>query len=201
MSKSQKETEPAEIIKDEQERKPFNPCARAASVVDDYYKHLAASKVNHLASCHPRPEECGCEVLKFPHAEPYISVSWGDSKCDCMETNDFEVLVVTVCNPYSNIAFENVMIGQITVTDEFGNPVATLPDGSPSVEVHPRGALCFGTIAPCQHGVPSCVSREIVLYNRGAKAGKYLLKFGPVCFTICYAGHSEACFVLNLCKD
>ena len=143
----------------------------------------------------------GCKEAEFPEILPCISVAWGDSDCDCMETNDFEVLAVTVCNCYSNVAFENLMIGQITVTDAFGNPVALLPDGTPSVEVHPPGALCFGRIGPCTDNKPSCVTREIVLYTRGAIAGGYSLKFDSVCFTIAYSGHSEACFAFTLCKD
>ncbi|MBK8193352.1 MAG: hypothetical protein IPK76_09105 [Lewinellaceae bacterium] len=143
----------------------------------------------------------GCKEAEFPDLAPCISVAWGDSDCDCMETNDFEVLAITVCNCYSNVSFGNLSIGQIIVTDALGNPVALLPDGSPSVEIHPPGALCFGTLGPCTDDTPSCVTREIVVYTRGAIAGKYLLKFEGVCYSIAYTGNSEACFAFNLCKD
>ncbi|MBK9014998.1 MAG: hypothetical protein IPM82_13505 [Saprospiraceae bacterium] len=57
----------------------------------------------------------GCKEVKLPDAAPCLSITWGDSKCECMEANDFEVLAITACNCYSNIAFENLMIGRIVV--------------------------------------------------------------------------------------
>ncbi|MEO6758883.1 MAG: hypothetical protein ABIO24_05470, partial [Saprospiraceae bacterium] len=59
----------------------------------------------------------------------------------------------------------------------------------------------FGRLGPCTENTPSCVTREILLYTRGAKAGKYALKFESVCYSISYTGHSETCFAFNLCKD
>lgn len=143
----------------------------------------------------------GCRDAKLPNAAPCFSVAWGDSDCDCLETNDFEVLSVTACNCYSNIAFENLMVGSIVVTDAFGNPVPLLPDGSPSVEVHPPGALCFGTLGPCIDNKTTCKTREIVIYTRGAKAGKYSLHFEAVCYSISYTAQTKECFSFNLCKD
>jgi hypothetical protein len=89
---------------------------------------------------------CDCVDVQFPAIKPCISVSWGDSVCDCLETDDVEVLCVTVCNCYSNVTFTDLSIGQILVTDLAGQPVATLPDGTPSVQVFPSGPICFGDL-------------------------------------------------------
>ncbi|MFN0033782.1 MAG: hypothetical protein ACKVUS_01865 [Saprospiraceae bacterium] len=145
--------------------------------------------------------ECKCEPVELPEVEPCFSVSWGDSDCDCFETNDFEVLCITACNCYSNITFEHLTIHQITVVDEFGNPVPNLPDGMPSVEVIPFGPICFGDLGPCVPGQPSCKSRQVVMRTCGALSGKYRLKFEGICYEICYGGFAEACFEFHLCKD
>jgi hypothetical protein len=128
-------------------------------------------------------------------------VKWGNSKCDCLETDDVEVLCITVCNCYSNVLFEDLMIGQIIVTDANGRPVPALPDGTPSVQLIPSGPICFGDIGPCIEGRPNCVSREIVLYTRGAIGGAYRLLFRGVCFKVCHEYQSEQCFLMKLCQD
>jgi hypothetical protein len=144
---------------------------------------------------------CGnkCETVEYPDIQPCISVAWGDGDCDCLETDDYEVLYVTVCNCFSNVTFANFSIGQLTVTNADGTPVAILPDGTDSVEVRPRGPICFGNIGPCVDGKPSCKSREFVLYTRGAKQGKYNLHFDGVCFDILYGVSTSSCFEFELC--
>lgn len=144
---------------------------------------------------------CGnkCKEVEFPEIEPCISVAWGDGDCDCLETDDYEVLYITVCNCYSNVTFANFSIAQLIVTNADGSPVAILPDGTDSVEVRPRGPICFGNIGPCVDGKPNCKSREFVLYTRGAKQGKYKLKFEGICFDIVYGASTERCFEFELC--
>jgi hypothetical protein len=145
---------------------------------------------------------CDCHAVEFPRLQPCISVKWGDTPCDCMETDDVEVLCVTVCNCYSNVTFGNLSIGQIVVTDMAGQPVPTLPDGTPSVQVIPSGPICFGDIGPCRDkDHPTCVSRELVLYTRGAIGKKYRLSFNAVCFNVCHEYQSEQCFTIKLCQD
>jgi hypothetical protein len=140
--------------------------------------------------------------VQFPAIKPCISVSWGDSVCDCLETDDVEVLCITVCNCYANVTFTNFTIGQILVTDLAGNPVATLPDGTPSVQVFPTGPICFGNIGPCEgRDHPSCVSRELVLYTRGAVGKSYKLIFRGICFNVCHQYQSWQCFTMKLCQD
>jgi hypothetical protein len=140
-----------------------------------------------------------CKTAEFPDIQPCISVAWGDGDCDCLETDDYEVLYVTVCNCYDNVTFANFSIAQITVTNADGTPVAILPDGTDSVEVRPRGPICFGDIGPCVNGQPNCKSREFVLYTRGAKQGKYQLHFAGICFDIVYGVSTKRCFEFELC--
>lgn len=145
---------------------------------------------------------CDCVAVELPDIHPCISVKWGDSPCDCLETDDVEVLCVTVCNCYSNVTFTNLTIGQIQVTDLAGKPVANLPDGTPSVQVIPSGPICFGDIGPCiDSNHPSCVSRELVLHTRGALGGKYRLTFNAICFDVCHHFQSQCLFTMKLCQD
>lgn len=142
-----------------------------------------------------------CIELEWPKIKPCFSVKWGDSKCDCLETNDVETLCITVCNCYTNLAFGDLSVGQIHITNMDGTPVPTLPDGTPSAQVIPSGPLCFGSVPPCAKGRPSCVSREVVLYTRGAKGGNYRVVFEGVCFTVTRHVQTDACFALPLCQD
>jgi hypothetical protein len=146
--------------------------------------------------------DCKCETIKLPVIEPCISIKWGDSACDCLETDDMEVLSISVCNCYSNVTFSDLSIAQISVTELDGSPVPVLPDGTPSVRVIPTGPICFGDIGPCtDKDKPNCVSREVVLYTRGAVGRDYLVSFNGVCFSVSHHLQSEKCFVLKLCQD
>ena len=143
-----------------------------------------------------------CSELELPDIHPCISVKWGDSECDCLETDDVEILCITVCNFYSNISFNNFYIGQIEVTDMSGKLIESLPDGTPSVQVLPSGPICFGNISPCADSNEiNCVSRELVLKTCGAIGKKYRLSFSGVCFDVSQQFQSERCFVLELCQD
>lgn len=146
---------------------------------------------------------CGtkCKEIKFPDVRPCISVSWGDSRCDCMETDDTEVVCITVCNCYSNITFSDLTIGVVYVVDSAGNSVPNLPDGTPSVQIIPMGPICFGAIPPCKDGKPGCVSRQLVLRTRGAKGGAYRLMVGGICFSVTKHYDFSECFNLTLCQD
>ena len=139
----------------------------------------------------------GCRKVKFPDLKPCISIKWGDSECDCIESSDYEVMTLTVCNCYQNVTFNNFKISMLEVLDSNGNPVPILPDGTPSVKLHPVGIYCFGNIAPC-----TCVSREFVLINEGAKAGKYKIVLKGICFDVIKAyAEKEDCFEFEICKD
>ena len=187
-------------------------CADIEREQDAYLRRKCGNKVNLLPRINcdcldDGPEDssdcrCTCHAIELPNIKPCISIRWGDSKCDCIETDDLEVLCVTVCNCYSNVAFNNLTIGHILITDMAGNPVPQLPDGTPSVQVFPSGPICFGDIGPCkENGGPNCVSRELVLYTRGAVGQDYLLSFEGVCFTVSLQSQSKQCFIVTLCRD
>lgn len=153
------------------------------------------------AQADTREDEDPCRKFEACGLAPEISVRWGDSACDCLESDDVEVLCITVCNRFSNLSYANFSIGQIVVTEMDGTPVPTLPDGSPSIQFIPGGAICFGDIGPCAPGRQNCVTREVALYTRGAKGKHYRLSFDGVCFTVQHAAKTEACFVLPICQD
>jgi hypothetical protein len=187
-------------------------CAGIAAEVDEYLAKACAQKKNVLLPCSGRPAPCPCgsgaaenekkcRIIDFPKVEPCISVSWGDSKCDCMETDDTEILCITVCNCYSNVTFCDFTIESVQVTTSTGGAVPTLPDGTPSVEVFPRGPICFGDIGPCKEDGSNCVSRQIVLIARGAKGGPYQLQVGGICFDVVLHYDQKACFLMDLCPD
>lgn len=186
-------------------------CADIKKDQDVYLTKRRGGKVNLLprssCDCPDSPAgkgdcNCDCVAVRLPNLQPCISVAWGDSACDCMETDDVEILSVSVCNCYLNVTFNNLTIGQIRITDLAGNPVPILPDGTPSVQVIPTGPICFGDIGPCRgKSQPSCVSRELVLYTRGAVGKDYRLSFEGVCFTVSHQFQTEQCFIVKLCQD
>lgn len=143
----------------------------------------------------------GCKEIKVPDIHPCVSVTWGDGKCDSLETDDYEVMSISICNCYSNVTFSGLTIGYIYVTDSKGKIVPVLPDGSLSVEAVPIGPVCFGDIGPCKDGEANCVTREFVLHSRGAKAGKYKLNIGSICYDVTHHYRDEACFEFELCNS
>lgn len=149
-------------------------------------------------------EACGkeeCVTAELPKLEPCISIAWGDSSCDCFETDDVEIICVTICNCYSNVTFKNLSFSAIYVTDANGAAVAVLPDGTPSVQIIPLGPVCFGDIPPCKDGKGGCVSREFTIRTRGAKSGGYKIQIAGICFDVALHFDVSACFKLELCKD
>lgn len=193
-----------------------NPCPTGCEEItanlNQYLAESCAKKVNRLLPCtgHPAPCPCTtpepaggrkCLTAEFPKLEPCIAVSWGDSRCDCLETDDTEVLCITVCNCYSNVTFQDFRIAVAYVTTDQGVEVPVLPDGSLSVEAFPRGPLCFGDIGPCKPGSVSCVSRQLVVIARGAKGGTYQLQLRGICFDVVHHYDQKACFRLDLCPD
>ena len=192
--------------------KPHLNCGDLTARLNEELAAKCRSKRHHLRPCRGEEQhagcscrgaggEGGCEEFKYPDISPCISISWGDSDCDCLETDDVEILCITICNCYSNVTFENLVVGTIVVTDGNGKPVPTLPDGTPSVQAIPLGPICFGNIGPCKDGQASCVSRQFALWTRGAKGGGYQVHVGPICFRVCYAYEKEECFLLPLCQD
>jgi hypothetical protein len=143
----------------------------------------------------------GCKEAEIPRLEPCVTMKWGNSDCDCFETDDTEIVYISVCNCYSNITFSNVHISYLTVTMPDGSAVPTLPDGTPSVQIVPIGPICFGDIAPCVEGQENCVTRQVVIRTRGARGGRYNIRLYGICYEVKIAGLAQACFVLDLCQD
>jgi hypothetical protein len=147
---------------------------------------------------------CGkprCRKAEVPRLEPCISISWGDSECDCFETDDVEVVCITVCNCYSNITFSNFRIASAIVTTAGGGAIPTLPDGTPSVQIIPLGPVCFGDIPPCRDDKAGCVSREYVVRTRGAKGGAYEIRLSGICYDVGFHYNAQDSFSLTLCPD
>jgi hypothetical protein len=171
-------------------------CAALAAEVD---KQLAgAPKSNPLRPCDDQQplDKPECHPLEVPPIAPWTSIRWGDSKWDCIEGDDTEVMSLTVCNPYRNLTLSNLTIHQIVVVQANGGPGANLPDGTPSVQLVPVGPYCFNDLAPC-----TCVTRQFVLRLRGAVPGSYRILLRGICFDACFHGDEEDCFIFNVCKD
>jgi len=146
---------------------------------------------------------CGaeCKEAKLPEISPCITVKWGNSECDCLETDDTEIVYISVCNCYSNITFSNLHISFLEIQNEDGSAVPRLPDGTPSVQILPIGPICFGDIGPCVEEGDNCVTRQLVVRARGAKGGRYRLKLSAICYEVRIAKNQFDCFLLDLCQD
>ena len=143
----------------------------------------------------------GCKEIKVPDIGPCVSISWGDSVCDCIETDDVEILCITLCNCYSNVTFENVVVGTIVVTTAPATSSRPCPTAHPPSRRSPSGPICFGSIGPCKDGNATCVSREFVLRTRGAKGGGYQVHVRPICFSVTFHYQKEECFLVPICQD
>lgn len=143
---------------------------------------------------------CGvnCPSARIPVYEPCISIKYGDGKKDQLETEDIEVLTVSVKSCYANLGFNNFRIGMLSVVKADGTPVDKLPDGTPAVKVYPLGPVCFGDIPACDEEGPQWVTREIVMVNRSAKPGKYLLQLSNMTYNVCFCYSKEECYEFEL---
>lgn len=143
-----------------------------------------------------------CKKVEEPKIVPCLHLRWGDGPDDRLETDDTEILCITVCNPYSNVILKNFTV-ILVVEGQNGSTVPVLPDGTPSVQIKPDYLICFGDIPPCnpdKPDQPSCISREVVLMTRGATEGKYPL-YVVYCFDACFTNVNSFAFELNLVKS
>jgi len=174
-------------------------CERVEDALDEALRKLCAAKQFDLTSgnCEKR-----CQTVDEPKIVPCLHLRWGDGPNDHLETDDTEVLCITVCNPYSNVVLKDFTV-QLFVLTAGGTAVPNQPNGTPSVMIKPQFNICFGDIPPCDPQSPnqkSCVSREVVLIDRGAVAGQYkVLAFYcfEACFTI-FSIRNPAVFTLDL---
>jgi hypothetical protein len=173
-------------------------CERIEEIANDLIRQSCAKKQFDVkfGNCPPQ----GCETIEKPKIVPCLHLRWGDGPNDHLETDDTEVLCITVCNPYSNLTLKNFTL-QLIVTTASGGAVPNQADGTPSVIIKPSFMICFDDIPPCNPEQPnklSCVSREVVMINRGAVPGQYKV-FVFYCFEACFteAGGGSA-FELEL---
>lgn len=146
--------------------------------------------------------EPSCTTAELPELEPCVSISWGDSECDCMEGDDHEEICISICNCYDNVTFQNVKIGAIVITDEDGRRPPRLPDGSPSTELYPVGPYCFGDIGPCKDGEKNCVTRNAMIINRGLPPGTWKVRIIGLCFDVTHHYDENVQeFEFTVCKN
>lgn len=129
-----------------------------------------------IASNKKCPECCDADV---PDLDPCFSVSWGDGKHDCLETDDTETFCITAWNPYTNVIFRNVTI-QFAVVD----PNDKLPNGEQAITIVPDRDICFGDLPACEiKGDDTRITREVTLTTCAAKEGHYNIYIGA-CFSV-----------------
>lgn len=200
-SKRKEETQPPEpmrtVMAQAQEINSAALCERLEDVVNGLISKSCAGKQFELKSGNCRE---GCQTVEEPKIVPCLRLRWGDGPQDHLETDDTEVLCITVCNPYTNVTLKDFTL-QLIVTTAGGGAVPNQADGTPSVMIKPNFMICFDDIPPCDPQKPeaSCVSREVVMINRGAIPGHYKV-FVIYCFDACFTkvGIEPAAFDLEL---
>lgn len=143
----------------------------------------------------------GCKRADMPDYSPCLSVVWGDSPKDCLESEDFELLFIKATNCYDNLLFRSLTIAKITILDVAGKPPAPLPDGRPSIEVFPKGPICFGDLLPCSEREPSCKVRELAIRFQNTIPGKYQLKLEDVNYELHFQYETADTFLLDVVVD
>lgn len=173
-------------------------CERIEELMDGQIQKACKPKQFELKSgnCEAR-----CGPAQEPRIVPCLRLKWGDGPQDHLETDDTEVLCLTVCNPYSNVILKDFNV-QLFLFTAAGGPIPPQADGTPSVMIKPSFNICFDDIPACDPQKPgqSCVTREVVLINRGAVAGQYkvvALYCFEACFTI-FNIREPAVFTLDL---
>jgi len=158
-------------------------CERIEDIADEIIRQWCAKKQFEQKSGNCSDK---CQTVEEPKIVPCIRLKWGDGPQDHLETDDTEVLCITVCNPYSNVVLKNFNV-QLFLLTGAGGPIPNQADGTPSVMVKPQFNICFDDIPACDPQNPrkSCVSREVVLIDRGAVPGQYRL-IVLYCFEACF---------------
>lgn len=112
------------------------------------------------------PSSCQL-AFSNPNIAPVFTLEWGDGPLDKFESDDLEVIYITLHNPFLNLIFRDVTIFNIKIT-----PNQTLPDGDDSVRIIPAVIDCFDEVQPC-----SSVSRDFALIIDHALVGTYHISF------------------------
>jgi len=158
-------------------------CEKIEDIADGIIRKLCSAKQFEITSGNCKQE---CQTVEEPKIVPCLRLKWGDGPQDHLETDDTEVLCLTVCNPYSNVVLKEFNV-QLFVLTAANAAVPNQADGTPSVMLKPSFNICFDDIPACDPQKPgsSCVSREVVLINRGAVPGPYKI-VALYCFEACF---------------
>lgn len=153
------------------------PCAELEAAADAALLQLAGTKYFTVPS---EGSSCGdilppgsvCGEAGLPDLRPCFLLKWGDGPRDQFETEDFEIALLAVCSPYSNVAFGKICLYNIRAVKADGSPVENLPDGTPSVLIVPSREVCMCEVAPC-----SCSFVELAIKTSSAAEGGYRILF------------------------
>lgn len=180
------------------DQQPADICEKLEEFADGIIRKLCSAKQfeQKTGNCSDQ-----CETVEEPRIVPCFRLRWGDGPQDHLETDDTEILCITVCNPYTNVVLKdfNVILG---VTTAAGTEVPKQADGTPSVIIKPQFNVCYDDIPACDPKKPgqNCVSREFVLIDRGAVPGQYKIII-YYCFEACFTKFSirdPAVFTIDL---
>jgi hypothetical protein len=180
------------------DQQPADICDILEKVGDNAVRKECSGKQFELKSgnCSDR-----CETVEEPKIVPCFRLRWGNGPQDHFETDDTEIICITVCNPYSNVVLKdfNVLLGVLTAA---GGAVPNQADGTPSVIIKPQFNVCYGDIPACdpQKRDQNCVSQEFVVIDRGAVPGQYKIVIF-YCFEACFhkfSGRDTAVFTIDL---
>ncbi len=154
----------------------LNPAryARLVSEASQRLKQIVRDR--HFLVTSSQSDVTGAKAVPIPKIHPCFEIRYAcrGKPCDRIKTPAAEVLCLTARNPYTNVTLKHLRIIRFVVTDAAGNPVPTLPDGTPTVAIIPSAGIYFGDLPPSTPTVPSAVTREVTLRSRSAKKGDYL---------------------------
>jgi hypothetical protein len=174
---------------------PDGRCKRLAAELNKEL-HGLSQLFNHMKPQDEAFQEFTSSTVDIPRFQPWVSISWGDSKCDCIESDDTEIMYLTICNPYSNLTLANVTVQEVLVVDDSGQSVPKLPNGDRCIQLVPVGPYFFDDIPP-----KTCVSRQFLVRLRGAPGGKHRIMVNAICFDACVHGDNNTWFSFDVCKD
>jgi hypothetical protein len=146
--------------------RPVSPSGSTSAAKKSVPQHLPAKAQNRL------PPGSACGEAGLPDLRPCFLLKWGDGASDQFETEDFEIVVLAVCNPYSNIAFGKICLYNLRAVKADGSPVDNLPDGTPTVMIVPSREVCVCEVGPC-----SCAFVELAIKTSGATEGGFRILF------------------------
>jgi len=175
----------------------LNPAryARLVSEASQRLKQIVRGRYFLVTSS--QSDVSGAKAVPIPEIQPCFEIYCRGKLCDRIKTPAAEILCITARNPYTNMTLKHLRIIRFVVTDAEGNPVPTLPDGTPTVAIIPSAGIYFGDLPPSTPTVTSAVTREVTLRSRRAKKGIYLFDLSYD-FSVEFVLHDQDRFSLPL---